>query len=351
MKIQTPAMSNASPVRLAPPSRVEVSEALPRPDSWQLNTSDRGWSKQHDLSTYQRTCSLIGAAVGGFASHFAVLGAGAMLGSSLGAVVGGPIGAALLGAGGAYLGAKLQGKTMVGRALLASVGAAVGHAVGTVAKPLGVPLRNDMVDTARNFSLDSLNEYSRDMHHSGHPCSTLAETNQLIDKLQPGDIVLTGDERSTPFATATFLLTGRSDFTHAFIYQGDNKTVEARTESGVIEGDLREVLTGKHHAVALRPDYQPGQAQKVVAASREQIGRPYDFKFNSGNEGLYCSEAVEEAVGKGAPQIALQSHDFLGRHLVIPNDLLFTQQAGVVGEIGVARSYLDRLMGKYIPAQ
>ena len=332
---------------------------LPRPDQYKLNTSERSYSKNYDNETYRRTYACAGAAIGGFLSHFAALGAGAFggvtLGGSIGAALGGGLGATLGsvigGIGGAVAGAKIQGQTLWGRSLLSKAGAAVGNVAGRLAGIVGIPLRSDLVRTASNFHIPPLNAHGAEMDYTGHACIQKDEARDFIAKLQPGDVILTGDERSTPFMTVTQLVSHRSDFTHAILYQGEGKTIEAKMENGVREGDLESVLLGKQHAVAIRPDYLDGQATRVLEAGRELLGKKYDFKFKQGNDSYYCSEAVNAAVKKGAPQIGFRERHFLGREIVIPNDMLYNQNTRVAGEVGVGRSYLDCLMGKYIEAE
>lgn len=349
--------SQNRPVIAPRPAAIEEQpqeERLPRPDSWELNTVKGEWSNKFDGVTYRRTMSNVGAAVGGFLSHFAAIGAGVALGASAGAGLGalgwgigvaGAIGGGLVGG---YAGAKVQGATLWGRSLMSKAGATVGNGVGRAMHLLKIPLRTNHVETAERFSVKSLNRYGADMTHTGHARISEAEADALVEKLQPGDVILTGDNRSTPFATATQLLTGRSDFTHGILYQGEGKALEAVMADGVRSKDLKEILTGKNHAVALRPDYTEGQAEKAVEFAESQLGQSYDFKFKGGNSTWYCSELVHAAVSESAPQVDFQTRHIIGKEIIVPNDLFYTDDAGVIGEVGQGRSYVDRMMGKFI---
>lgn len=320
-------------------------------DSFQRRMAPTGAVRGADLSTYRRTLAGAGAAVGAFSSHFVAAGLGIWAGSALAGALGfGPVGAVVGAAIGAAAAVKVQFKTWMGREIGARLGALAGDYAGKGAYAAGLPLPGHIVETTRNFSYTGMREVLDDVSHNSHPRISLADAQAFVAALKPGDVVLTNDEASTPFALATLVLTGHGcDFTHGIVHTGGGKTVEARMKGGVQEGDLIDVLTRKHHAVALRPHYQPGQAEAVVAAAKDMVGKPYDFKFKMGNDSFYCSEAVYETLKKGAPQLEFKSRPVLNREVIVPSDLLRTKDADVVAEAGVGRTMFDAYLAKLVP--
>lgn len=326
--------------------------ALPvQADRFQQREAESHPIRGADLQTCRKVWAGSGAAVGAFSSHFVAAGLGLWAGAAVAGALGfGPVGAVVGAALGAAAAVKVQFKTWLGRELGARAGAVAGEFLGRAAHAAGLPLPSHLVETTRNFSYSGMREVLDRVDHNSHPRISQAEAQAFVAALQPGDVVLTNDESSTPFALATLVLTGRGcDFTHGILHVGNGRTVEARMKGGVQRGDLVDVLTKKHHAVALRPHYQPGQAQAVVDAAEQMVGRPYDFKFKLGNDALYCSEAVYETVKTGAPQVHFRSRPVLNREVIVPSDLLRTPDADVVAEAGVGRTMFDAYLAKLVP--
>jgi len=332
----------SQPPRPAPPTTFGPA------DKYETRQAEGEWVRP-DFGGYVRTCSNLGTALGAYSSHFAVIVGSALLGPmGLGLTGGAALATGVAGASG---GLQAQKKGLWGRKILARLGAVAGAVAGGVCWMTRIPLLSTHVETAKNFSYGEMVKHAGDLNHSGRANISQAEAKEFIARLQPGDIILTNDEASTPFATATLLATGKADFTHGIVYQGEGKTIEARMKEGVQEFSLEDVLLSKHHAIAIRPHYTEGQASAVIDAAREQLGQKYDFKFGFNSPGYYCSELVDHSMEKGAPQVEFKHRKILGKEVVFPADLLRTSQADVVAEAGVGHGFFDAFMSKFTPEE
>ncbi len=306
------------------------------------------WVHDAPLETYVKTCAGVSAAAFSLASHALMVGGGAWAGAAVGGAIGGPIGALVGGAVGAFGAFKLQTKTLVGRKLGGRAGAAVGAAAAPLLKAAGMPLRSNHIHETQNFSYAAMVSKLGTTEYTSHPHISAADADKFIAQLQPGDIVLTNDEACTIFSLLCAAVDNKADFNHALLYTGDGKTIESRTvTNGVAPGDLRKVLQEKHHAVAIRPRYEQGQAQATVDAAGKMIGIPYDYKFRPTNAAMYCSEMVEDAVSQGAPQVKFDTHKVFGRQVVLPGDFVHSDQADVVAEVGADRTLFDSYLAKF----
>jgi len=337
----------------------QAEQKLPMPaDEYKGTPAETHWVKGADLSTYKKVFGASGAAVTAFASHIAMPvgfgAAGAAIGGIAGAILGGPIGAiagkVIGGAAGAYAGHKLQSATNIGRQIGGRIGGFAGEVLGLFAKTIGVPLKEDLIKETKNYSYDKMTTHLGDTHHSSHERISEKDALSFMDKIKPGDIILTNDESGTIFSIIIGAVDGKADFNHALLNAGDGKTIESRTiTDGVAEGDMKTVLMSKHHAIAIRPHYDNDkQAQDVVDAARGMIGTKYDFRFRMGDDTMYCSEVVYKAVKQGAPEIQFQKRPLITREVVLPSDLLRTKQADVIAEVGKDNNLFNSYLAKFI---
>ena len=301
------------------------------------------------FETYRKVCGASGAARGAVIGHAAMLVGGAALGATAGAnflplsaTIGGLVG----GAAGLIAGGYLQAKTLVGRRAGSVAGALVGQALSPAVKALGVTVSEERAEITKNFGLKRLVKNGGDFFHSSIPSLTPETAKNFVDRLKPGDVVLTKHEGSTIFNLLTYLPSGQYDFNHSILYMGDGKAIEATTGKGVHEFDLAEELTHKHHCVAVRPKLEDGQADKVIAAAKEMKGKPYDYLFKATTNTLYCSELIDHAYDVGAPQVKFNERSFLSKVFVLPGDLLKTD-GDVVAEAGEHHSYLNGMASKF----
>ncbi|MEQ8224827.1 MAG: YiiX/YebB-like N1pC/P60 family cysteine hydrolase [Candidatus Eremiobacterota bacterium] len=335
----------------------EKSELPVQADQYKGSIEEHHYVKGADLSTYKKVFGAAGAATMAFTGNIAVpLGLGAagfFAGEALGSAIGGPVGAiagkiagGLLGT---YAGAKIHGKTLIGRQIGGRVGGAVGDVMGLFAKALKIPLRSDLVEETKNYSYGNMKELLGTTTHTNHPHISEKEADDFMAKLKPGDIVLVNDEACTIFSLIIVAADGKADFNHALLYEGDGKTIESRTVThGVAEGNLKEVLGHKHHAVAIRPRYEGNQAEQVVDAAKDKIGIKYDYRFRMGDNSMYCSEVVYKSVKEGAPQIDFKKRPLITREVILPGDLLRSSQADVVAEAGKDSTLFNSYLAKFV---
>lgn len=133
--------------------------------------------------------------------------------------------------------------------------------------------------------------------------SSSADTASKASKgLKPGDVlVVSTQENKSPgpvdrvFRWGTKAVQG--GLTHAAIYVGDNKIVEARIGEGVTTKHIDEALRDKSF-VALRPNLAPSTRKNAAEFAKRQVGKDYS------NVGLAMA-----AVGAFLPESAAKAID------------------------------------------
>ncbi|MDQ7826602.1 MAG: YiiX/YebB-like N1pC/P60 family cysteine hydrolase [Candidatus Eremiobacteraeota bacterium] len=159
------------------------------------------------------------------------------------------------------------------------------------------------------------------------PSTTEKMSDERRDKIcsviQPGDIIL---ETNNPYPGWQVFekVTLDSDYTHAAMYEGDGKFIEATTGDpsgkGVVRTDLREYLQGQLLIEVIRPPYKtPEDRQAAVDYLRSQLGKPYDSAFDlSEDKAHYCAEIVYRALQNIPNKIEAPLKNFMGRPAAAP---------------------------------
>lgn len=112
---------------------------------------------------------------------------------------------------------------------------------------------------------------------------------QVLDILQPGDIILRG---YTNYVDGWFV---PGDYSHGAIYVGDNQIVHA-VVNGVSTIDTVEFCMCDRICI-LRPSRNKATALKTAKKlAKENV--PYDFGFKRGTSALYCFELCAECYKK-----------------------------------------------------
>ena len=110
-------------------------------------------------------------------------------------------------------------------------------------------------------------------------------------------------------------------WSHVGIYAGGGKVIEATTH-GVVETNLAWFLFGKDYCAVSRPNFlNDDQKWLAVDFCKRQVGKPYDFSFNTSDiDKFYCSEIVFHAFKFVLGQSPFKLKVVLGQETIAPSD-------------------------------
>jgi uncharacterized protein YycO len=128
------------------------------------------------------------------------------------------------------------------------------------------------------------------------------ERRKVLSVLETGDILLTTDKLFPAWELVSICL-GSPQYSHAAIYEGENRVIEATTFHpsgyGVAHTEVQEYFSGRKNVCVLRPAYRSNEDKSAMLDwLQQQIGKPYDYGFNFNNDrAMYCSKLVAKAMG------------------------------------------------------
>ncbi len=161
------------------------------------------------------------------------------------------------------------------------------------------------------------------------------ERDKVLELIKPGDIILETND-AYPGWQVLEKVAFNSNFTHAAIYEGEGKFLEATTGDpsgkGVVRTDLKEYLEGRIKLQIIRPPYKtPEDREAALNYARGSMGRPYDSAFNQKDDKeLYCAELVQRALAAMPNPINVPIANFMGKQAVGPNAFQKIPDAEVV---------------------
>lgn len=164
-----------------------------------------------------------------------------------------------------------------------------------------------------------IREFTKPSPSDSIPPISTQENQALLAKLQPGDVILCGNDGS---------------FIHGALYIGNGKVVHAlATQSdmmdrfrGVVE-ESWETYTQRSERdtlVVLRSQLNASDLQRVINYARAQQGKGYDSLFlNASDERFYCIELVWKALKQAQKAPRMFSHQVpYGWDIVAVEDLM-----------------------------
>lgn len=164
-----------------------------------------------------------------------------------------------------------------------------------------------------------IREFTKPSPSDSVPPLSTTENQALLSQLQPGDIILCGNDGS---------------FIHGALYVGQGKVVHALATQpdmtdrfrGVVE-ESWETYTRRSErdtVVVLRAQLNSSDVQRVIRYARAQLNKGYDSLFlNSSDERFYCIELVFKALKQAQRAPRMFAHQVpYGWEIVSVEDLM-----------------------------
>ena len=139
--------------------------------------------------------------------------------------------------------------------------------------------------------------------------------SEMASVIKAGDVIVT---YSRGELTSYFI---EGDFKHAAMYVGAGQVVEA-VGRGVLPTVFEDFCASKDRIAILRPKFcDVGTCKLAAMNATSQIGKPYDYYFELGEEAFYCAElitwAYTNATVGASPFI---KREVMGATTVLPSD-------------------------------
>lgn len=159
---------------------------------------------------------------------------------------------------------------------------------------------------------------SREIPSNQAPISD-EETQQILDKLEPGDIILTYASHRPNLGHLEYWTTG-AHYTHCALYEGYGRIIETLGDE-VTRSPLVDRMDGPIKIGVVRPPYKNLRDRgRVIREAKKLVGTPYDYNFdNDDQKELYCSEFIEVAMKKVDPELDVPDASLFGWEITAPD--------------------------------
>jgi uncharacterized protein YycO len=152
----------------------------------------------------------------------------------------------------------------------------------------------------------------------------MSDYYEIESLLQHGDVIL-----STSYGHLSNLV-NPSKWKHALMYIGKENNIPYIIEAvgeGVVKKSLAQWLSSKDEICILRFNEEilsPIQKIEMVNWIKKQLGKPYDYSFDSQTQdkfkNFYCSELVYYAIKSANPKAQIELRDTNGILTITPSD-------------------------------